>query len=334
MWAWTFDLATGGVEVLTSQDRVIDTSALPKGDHADFTFEGLVSPDALSRTMDQQFPGWSNGTLAVSWTLAWGDGTVPSWVVESALPGGRSATAAFDAMAGDLLIKDVPPELDLPDLVLSDCTNFGGVFPVPMADAAAALPAGFEPVASANDPAGGATLYILFLDCEGSAVDGNDTGPVIVEYAELAVVPPAAYTLPGISDYTVPLAIGAGVDAVADRLAQFMLGHAGRPTVTDVTDGAPGPRRARMVVDDVTLDVTGQFAGDGSSLGDGGFALIGVQDGVVKTVVQGFSQGGSASQGTVTQQSAGLPVFQQARPLAVGFTVTGFTLTFTLAQTV
>lgn len=221
-----------------------------------------------------------------------------------------------------------------PTLQLSDCTNFGGVFPVPMADAAAALPAGFEPVASPNDPAGGATLYILFLDCAGSAVDGNATGPVNVAYAELAVVPPAEYTLPGISDYTVPLAIGAGNQAVGDRLAEFMLGHAGQSTVTDVTDASPGPRRARVVVDGVTLDLTGQFAGEAGTLRDGGFALIGVQDGAVKTVIQAFSLGGSASEGTVTQQSSGLPVLAQARPVARGFTVSGFTLTFTLAQTV
>jgi hypothetical protein len=220
-----------------------------------------------------------------------------------------------------------------PSLELSDCTNFGGVFPVPMADAQAALPAGFTPVASPNDPAGGATLYILFLDCGGSKVDGNDTGPVALEYAELAVVPPANYTLPGISDYTVPLAIGAGTQAVADRLAEFMLGHAGKPSVMDVTDGAPGPRKARMVIDGVTLDLTGQFGGQASTLRDGGFALIGVQDGAVKSVVQAYSQGGSATQGTVTQQSSGLPVLQQARPLAVGFSVTGFSLSFTLATT-
>jgi hypothetical protein len=220
-----------------------------------------------------------------------------------------------------------------PSLVLSDCTNFGGVFPVPVADAVAALPEGFEPVVSPSDPAGGATLYILFLECAGSAVDGNATGPVNVAYAELAVTPPSEYTLPGITDYTVPLAIGAGNKAVGDRLALFMLGKAGPSSVTDVTDATPGPRKARMVVDGVTLDLTGQFAGAAGSLSDGGFALIGVLDGAVKTVVQATSQGGTASEGTVTQQSAGLPIFAQARPIARGFTVSGFTLTFALAQT-
>lgn len=244
-----------------------------------------------------------------------GDGIATGTPGPAGSPGASNATAA-------------------PSLVLSDCTNFGGVFPVPVADAVAALPEGFEPVVSPNDPAGGATLYILFLECEGSAVDGNATGPVNVGYAELAVVPPSQYTLPGITDYTVPLAIGAGSKAVGDRLAQFMLGKAGPSSVTDVTDASPGPRKARMVVDGVTLDLTGQFAGEAGTLSDGAFALIGVQGGVVKTVVQASSQGGSASEGTVGQQSAGLPILAQARPVARGFTVSGFTLTFALAQTV
>ena len=253
--------------------------------------------------------------------------------------GGADSSSSTSPSAGTGGNATVGPGLaplnaTAPSLVLSGCTNFGGVFPVPMADAVAALPAGFAPVASPNDPAGGATLYILFLECEGSQVDGNDTGGVNVAYAELAVVPPAEYTLPGISDYTVPLAIGAGNKAVGDRLALFMLGKAGPSTVTDVTDATPGPRKARMVVDGVTLDLTCQFAGEAGTLQDGGFALIGVQDGVVKTVVQAFSQGGSAAEGTVTQQSAGLPILEQARPVARGFTVTGFTLTFALANTV
>jgi hypothetical protein len=229
------------------------------------------------------------------------------------------------------LVPDLPPTS--PSFTLSDCTNFGGVFPVDVAAARAALPAGFEPVVSPNDPAGGATLYILFLQCAGSSVDGNDTGPTVAAYAELAVVPPTEFRLDGISDYTVPLAFGAGSQAIGQRLADFGLGLAGMATTTDVTDGQPGPQRLRLVVGDVTLDLTGQMSPqDGQGLGDGSFALVGVQDGAVRSVVRGQSQGGTAVQGTVTHQSTGLPILEGARPIALGFSVQGFSLTFELAR--
>lgn len=334
VWQWNFAVAGAGDVVWTSGNRVLGHRATGPSDHAGFELQGLVGPNAIAQRMTEQFPGWLNDTAGVRWVLVVGDGSlIPNWSVASAIPDGL-AGAAFQAATLELVTKSVPSSLQAPTLQLSDCTNFGGVFPVPMADATAALPAGFEPVASANDPAGGATLYILFLECEGSSVDGNATGPVNVAYAELAVTPPSEYMLAGITDYTVPLAIGAGNKAVGERLAQFMLGKAGPSTVTDVTDATPGPRKARVVVEGVTLDLTGQFAGEAGTLSDGGFALIGVQDGIVRTVVQAFSQGGSASEGTVTQQSTGLPILEQARPVARGFTVSGFTLSFALVQTV
>lgn len=221
-----------------------------------------------------------------------------------------------------------------PSLVLSGCTNFGGVFPVPVADAQAALPPGFTPVQAANDPAMGATMYILTLRCEGSSVDGNDTGPTFVTYAELTTVPPDAFKLEGITDYTVPLAIGASVDAVDARLKEFGLAHAGATTTSDIQDNRPGPYSGRMVVDGITLQVTTQTSSqNGAALASGDFALIGAQDGVVHSIVRGHSEGGSATQATATQQSTGLPIFANARPVALGFSVTGFTLTFELAAT-
>lgn len=248
-------------------------------------------------------------------------------------PGTVSGTPSTSAASSSLEPGNLTAPPATPALVLADCSNFGGVFPVDMAAARAVLPPGFEPVPAANDPGGGAALYMLFLQCAASSVDGNATGPTVAAYAELAVVPPAGFRLEGVDDYTVPLAFGAGVDAVGQRLAAFGLGIAGPASTTDVTTSGPGPQRLRLVVDDVTIDLTGQMSPqDGVALGDGDFALIGVQGGAVTSVVKGHASGGSAVQGTVTHQSAGLPVLAQARPVSLGFSVSGFTLAFELAK--
>lgn len=353
-WLWEFDVGDGGWEVITSGGRVVDDRRMPDDRFAEHTGQVpldlemaaervILATADLADILGTRHPGWhelSQPDGAVSWQLANADGAPnPFWMVEGGADANGRATFGFKADTGDLDIDffgdAAPVAPGVPSLVLSDCTNFGGVFPVDMAAARAALPAGFEPVPSPNDPAGGATLYILFLQCGGSMVDGNDTGPTVAAYAELAAVPPSEFELDGITDYTVPLAFGAGSDAVGQRLADFGLGIAGAATTTDVTDGQPGPQRLRLVVGDVTLDLTGQMSPqDGQALGDGGFALIGVQDGAVRTIVRGQSEGGTAVQGTVTHQSTGLPILEGARPIALGFSVTGFSLTFTLARTV
>lgn len=238
-----------------------------------------------------------------------------------------------DLKGGDGTAGGSNPPSAQGSLVLSDCMNVGGVFPVPMEAASAQLPQGFEPVVSPNDPAGGATLYMIFLQCGGSSVDGQDTGGVTLAYAELAVTPPDEHRLPGVSDYTVPLVMGVGAEQARERLASFGLGLVGPATVTDVLESGPGPQRLRMVVDDVAIDLAAQLSPqEATPLAEGDFALIGVQDGTVRSVVRGHASAGSAVQGGVTQQSAGLPLFAQARPTAVGFSVAGFTLTFALAS--
>ncbi len=219
-----------------------------------------------------------------------------------------------------------------PTLTLDGCTNHGGVFPVPMAGARAALPEGFEPIPSPSDPAGGATLYVLFLVCEGSSVDGNDTGPANVAYAELAVVPPDALKLPGVSDYTVPLAIGASAEPVADRLALYRLGIAGRSTVSDVVETGSGGT-FKMTFEGVTLEIDAVAGPPAGALADGAFALVGVQDGAARTVVQARSQGGQAAEGAAVLRSEGLPLLQESRNVNRGFSVSGFTLSFELAAT-
>lgn len=220
-----------------------------------------------------------------------------------------------------------------PTLDLVDCTNFGGVFPVPMDAAQAALPDGFEPVPTPSDPAGGATLYVLWLDCAGSRVDGNDTGPTYVMYAELAVRPRDDARIDGVEDYTVPLAIGASADPVGQRLAEFRLGRAGVSTLSDVTDGSPGPLAVRMAVDGVTMDLRGQVSPQsGAAFGSGAFALVGVQEGALASVVYGEAEGGTPADAAVTFQGEGLDLFGQARPVVRGFSVAGFTLRFALAQ--
>ncbi|MEK6975164.1 MAG: hypothetical protein AABY18_02340 [Candidatus Thermoplasmatota archaeon] len=343
VWLWTFRYEDGsGWQVLTSGIKVVKQEPAEPEVMADLTDADVIVGNSralfldtanMAEQLDEAHPGWHDVDprgAGLFWAVA--GGGIPHWAVfVAAKVGEPERVYEFDSFHGRLLDDGIDA---VADLALSDCTNFGGVFPVPMADATAALPAGFQPVPSASDPTGGATLYILALDCTGSRVDGNDTGPTNLMYAELAVVPPDEFKLPGITDYTVPLAFGATSDAVGDRLAQFMLGHAGRSTVSDISDLRPGPWQARMVVDGVTLDLAGQVApGAGTPLSDGAFALIGVQDGAVRSIVQATSQGGTAVQGPVAQQSSGLPIFAQARPAAVGFSVSGFTLDFALAKT-
>lgn len=259
-------------------------------------------------------PGQADGTRGPQADTSTDTGTTS--------PGGGNGTA--------------PPIVEnatAPSLVLADCTNHGGVFPVPMDAARAALPEGFEPVPTPSDPAGGATLYVLWLDCAGSAVDGNDTGATYVMYAELAVVPPADVQVPGVNDYTVPLAMGATTQAVGQRLEEFRLGHAGASTLTDVTTASPGPLQARMTVAGVDMQLTVQASPQqGNAFGAGSFALVGVQDGVVRTLVAGEAEGGAPSDAVATFQGDGLDLFDEARPVVRGFSVAGFTLTLTLVR--
>lgn len=224
----------------------------------------------------------------------------------------------------------------LPTLSLRDCRNLGGVFPVPMASARAALPAGFEPVASPNDPAGGATLYVLWLQCATAVVStasgSRDAGSAELLYAELAVVPPEGLRVGSLQDCTVPIAFWSLNEQVAAVLQEYRLGLSGDATSGNtVTTSTPAGdiESHTMGAASATITVTGQaLATPPQGLGSGDFVLYGVQEGALVSTLIGSAAGGEAVDAAVAIQSEGIPLLEEARAAARGFSVSGFDLTF------
>lgn len=224
-----------------------------------------------------------------------------------------------------------PDDGALRRLTLDDCVNFGGVFPVPMDAARAALPPGFEPVpaAATTDPTGGATMYVLGLRCAGSTVDGVDTGSVDLAYAELAVVPPADAAVDGRSDCTVPLVFVASVPAVGQALADLRLGVAGAGDVGWAEHTGVADLIVAADLGGVSFTLRGAYSpAPPTDLGSGDFVLYGVQDGQLRSTVLASAQGGAAVDAPVTLEAAGDDVLAQARPATRGFSVGGFSLEF------
>jgi hypothetical protein len=254
---------------------------------------------------------------------------------------GPSETAAASTAPGATSSSMGPPPGNasigggLPRLSLQDCRNFGAVFPVPMESARAALPPGFEPVASPSDPAGGATLYVLGLRCPGSAVDGAATGAADLLYAELAVVPPADQKVAGLGDCTVPVLFASGNPAVGEALAALRLGQAGAGEVAWAEHSGQGDVIVAADLGGASVKLRGAIASaePAAGLGDGDFAVYGVQGGAVQTVLRGHSAGGAAQDAGATLEATGAPApIGDARPAARGFSVAGFSLTFTDAS--
>lgn len=243
-----------------------------------------------------------------------------------------SPTAGPGAPGPDPTDPDEPPAASPagPLLTLDGCRNFGAVFPVAVETARAALPAGFEPVVTPSDPAGGATLYVLGVRCTGSSVDGAATGPVDVAYAELAVVPPAEHAVAGRSDATVPLAFAASSAPVGVALAELGFANAGLGEVGWAEHGGVGDLVVTASVGGVSFTLRGAYApGPAGGVGSGDFVLYGVQDGAVRTTVLGTAAGdATAVDAAVTLEAAGLDVLEAARPAARGFSVDGFSLRF------
>jgi hypothetical protein len=246
-----------------------------------------------------------------------------------------SATGTLSPSASATLTPTSPGPLPAPStngsagptLRLTDCTNFGGVFPVPMASARAALPEGFEPVQTPSDPAGGATLYVLGLRCAGSSVDGDDTGAATLAYAELAVVAPAAERLAGLADGTVPLVFAATPQAVGDALAALRLGQAGFGEVAWSGTAGAGDVVVTATLGESAFTLRGGHApGAGGALGSGDFALYAVQDGKLVGKVLGSAAAGAAVDAIATLESTGIGLLGEARPVVRGFSVSGFSL--------
>lgn len=195
--------------------------------------------------------------------------------------------------------------------------------------ARAALPAGFEPVPTPSDPAGGATLYVLGVRCASSSVDGQATGEATLGYAELAVVPPAEAAVPGLSDATVPLLFAATPEPLGEAFARLRLGQVGFGTVGWAEHAGQGDAIVSVALGGASFTLRGAAAPTPpAGLGSGDFVLYGVQDGEVRATVIGSAAGGEAVEAAVTLESAGIPLLGDARPVVRGFSVAGFSLQF------
>jgi hypothetical protein len=214
-------------------------------------------------------------------------------------------------------------------LLLQSCTNFGGVFPVPMDAAQKMLPEGFKPVAAANDPQGGATLYVLALSCAKAIVNGTDLGPATVAYEELAVTPDAAHSNPKTSDYTVPLLFVASPAPLGKAFAGMHLGRVGPGSITWTTTPI-GAITAKATLGPDTLTLTGEAPpATASSLPSAPFTMFGVQDKKLVSTITAASAGGSAVQAAILLQTEGAPpLLDKAVPATRGFSVTGFSLMY------
>lgn len=216
-----------------------------------------------------------------------------------------------------------------PRLSLGDCTNVGAVFPVSAEAARAALPSGFEAVAVSKDSAAAATLYVIALRCTQTWINGAPQGPAALAYAELAVVPPTDQAVSGIEDYTVPVLFAAQPARLGAVLAVYRLGQAGAGSVTWENPAPAGTTVITAQLGDATLKLTATASSAPSPLDSGTFALFGVQEGRVRSLVGGHSEGGAAARVTVRLETRGGPALLPQAPTPVrGFSVSGFSLDF------
>lgn len=214
-----------------------------------------------------------------------------------------------------------------PLLQWSNCRNLGGVFPAPAADAAALLPEGFK-VVPAN-AAGDATLYILAVQC-AATTGSNSSGALNLLYAELAVVPPQSAALAGISDYTVPVLFIAENGEVGNLTQRLRLGQAGQGLIDwQDTSGTGVSQQVTATLGATKVVLTGQITPvPEGTLASGQFALYGVQDRLVHSIVRAASAGGTAQTASIQLQATGIPILEHANPVARGHLVAGFQITW------
>lgn len=227
-----------------------------------------------------------------------------------------------------------PPTL--PTLGFTDCRNQGGVFAMPRAAAVAALPDGFEPVENtrAGAPPDSVVLYGISVDCQGSAIDGVAGNAVRFAYAELAVTPPDDQQVDGLTDCTVPLAFIITDEAIGAILQSYGLGAAGSGSLSETAaepNGSGGSLQSFELQGGGSMQfIFGAAAVDTLSVGTGDFALYGVQDKQVVSVVHGTSSGADAAAhySTAMFQSTGILALEGVQDGAVGFAASGFDLGF------
>ena len=221
------------------------------------------------------------------------------------------------------------PTISTPSIALDACANFGGVFPVPAAAAQAILPDGFKAVLAANDPQGGAALYVLILKCGSAHIDNASVDAPYLAYAELAVTPDAGHQVTGISDYTVPVFFQAHPAALAAAFAGLHLGKVQNASIL-WGSSAPGTQDASVTSDAGGFSLSGVlFPEPPAGLASGSFVVFAVQDRQIVAAIDGASVGGQSVHAAVKLDVQGSPMLVgQAQPVANGFSVNTFALTY------
>lgn len=229
---------------------------------------------------------------------------------------------------------DSPPVAppSAPTVALLGCANMNAAFPVPVAAAQAALPAGFVAKKTGGSAIDGALMYVVVARCESGIVNGADVGESLIGYAELDVVPPAA--LASGNDHVAPVFFAASPPALGDALASLRLGRAGAATIERVAlPGGSAEFTVKLGEDGYRLAGVVQPAT--SALTAGAFRVFGVQDAQLRTIVDGTYSAGTAQAATLVLSPIGNPplIDQSIRPAARGGAVSGFDLGFSLSPT-
>lgn len=217
------------------------------------------------------------------------------------------------------------PTSALPRIELHGCENLGGVFAVPLDDARALLPPGFEPLVRASAPQPTAVFYVIALACASAAVDGVDVGPAALAYEEIDVKPPAAYASPDITDYVVPVLFTAQPAALGDALGALHLGRAGPGSVTR-SSAAPADIAYVVTMGKASFTLRGVVAQPAGALSASTFRVFGVQDRVVKTSLDGATTAtAGATGGVLTLRASGdAPLLDKTPPATQGYRVATF----------
>lgn len=234
------------------------------------------------------------------------------------------------AVLGGCAMRAARVATPAPVIELHACRNLGGNFAVPFARAAAALPAGFEPMPTRGGRRAGAVFYVIAVHCRQGIVDGRRLGPSWLVYAELPVAPDPAAAIPGITDYTVPLAFTARPAALARAFAAHGLGDGSVARITGSLPHKHSGAQLRVEAGVLGFSLLGRtWNALQPGPGAGRFALFGVRDGRVTHTLIGSTTAAGMRQGPLHLEVRGGPaLLDAASPQARGFSLDGFDLTF------
>lgn len=224
------------------------------------------------------------------------------------------------------------PNVKLASFGVADCRNYGAVLSIPMATATALVPPGFTPVAATDPDREAAAVYAIIVDCASGHADAKALDGAGFAYIELAVNPPADLVVDGIGDCTMPLLFitdNAEMGAIVEALGMGLAGPGGSSVLT-VGAQETGARTWSYELGAAGFELAmGDAAPDTLGVASGEFVLYGVQDGQVRSIVKGTASGdGAAHYLPLAFRSTGIPELAEAKPAALGFSASGFSLSF------